>query len=127
MEADAELEDVAGGVALGRRLRRCSGCRGVAFCQLSDDARGGQPFLRHDLFRLQLSLMGGRSVAAFLECPAGDCALPRTGHRRSLRLDQHLDRAWLWRLDAEGPALKALRALLLLLVCGPQVALAHVG
>ena len=62
-----------------------------------------------------------------LAARAGHRALSRVGNRRDLRLDQHLDRTWLRRMDAEGPALKAFRVILLFLVCVPQIAFAHVG
>ena len=42
-------------------------------------------------------------------------ALSRVRNRRDLRLDQHLDRTGLRRMDAEGPALKAFRVILLAL------------
>ncbi len=54
-------------------------------------------------------------------------ALSGLRHRCDLRLDQHLDRARFWRMDAEGPALKAFRSFLLLALLLPQFALAHVG
>jgi hypothetical protein len=44
-----------------------------------------------------------------------------------MRLDQYLDRSGLWRVDAEGPALKALRVVLILGLLFPLSALAHVG
>src|SRR5277367_6699358 len=127
MEANAELEELAGGAVVGRGFCRRAGCGGVAFRKLPNDSSVGEPLLRHDVFRLQLTLVGRRSPAPVRRRAARACPLPRIGDCDGLRHDRHLDRAGLRGVDAKGPTLKVLRTAFILVLLFPMSALAHVG
>src|SRR5271168_1521827 len=113
---------------------RCTDDRRVAVRQLSSLQRVREPFLRHDLLRLQLAARWIRPSAPLLP-PRSRCG-PLLGAVACshLRLNQYLDRFELRTLDAERATVKLsctpLRFIFLLFLCvvvAPKAAHAHVG